>query len=117
MVYFSQLFVSDRKKTTTWTIAFTIHIKHGWQLSTPITPHWKVELSNAHGSLFLRAPQELQDMNARRINKYKELVASHAECHRSVFPVINTCLNNITGASNSIDPDKVHVYIYVHCKV
>ena len=46
-------------------------------------------------------------MNANRIDKYKELMATYAECHRKVVPIINTCLDNITGASASIDPLKV----------
>ena len=46
-------------------------------------------------------------MNANRITKYKELMAKYAECHRKVFPIINTCLDNITAASAFIDPTKV----------
>ena len=46
-------------------------------------------------------------MNERRINKYKELLATFAECHRRVSPVVNTCLDNITGASDFIDAEKV----------
>lgn len=50
--------------------------------------------------------KDLHDMNANRITKYKELMAKYAECHRKVFPIINTCLDNITAASAFIDPAK-----------
>lgn len=53
-------------------------------------------------------------MNERRINKYKELVATFAECHRRVFPVVNTCLDNVTGASESINAVQVST-IQVMC--
>ena len=46
-------------------------------------------------------------MNASRIEKYKELLAQHSECHRRVLPVVNTCLDNITEASNAISAEKV----------
>lgn len=46
-------------------------------------------------------------MNERRINKYKGLVETFAECNRRVFPVINTCLDNIVQASNTVDATKV----------
>jgi len=50
--------------------------------------------------------KNLQEMNGRRCSSYKELVASYADCHRKVFPVINTCLDNITEASNSVNPEQ-----------
>ncbi len=50
-------------------------------------------------------------MNERLLNKYKELVAQFAECQRRVLPVVNTCLNNITGASEFIDAVKVRVWV------
>ena len=54
--------------------------------------------------------QNLQEMNGRRSSSYKELVASYADCHRKVFPVINTCLDNITEASNSVNPEQVSLW-------
>ena len=48
-------------------------------------------------------------MNTDHINSYKALIAAYAECHRRVNPVINTCLNNITAASEAINPDTVGV--------
>ena len=51
--------------------------------------------------------QNLQDMNAARNRKYGELLSTYADSHRKVFPVINTCLDNITEASNSVNPEQV----------
>ncbi len=50
-------------------------------------------------------------MNERLLNKYKELLAQFAECQRRVLPVVNTCLNNITEASNFVDAVKVRVCV------
>lgn len=50
-------------------------------------------------------------MNTEHINSYKALIAAYAECHRRVNPVINTCLNNITAASEAISPDTVGVVL------
>ena len=50
---------------------------------------------------------EFQDMNARRINKYKELLGQFSECHRRVQPVVNTCLDNITKASDEVNAEEV----------
>ena len=52
-------------------------------------------------------------MNERLLNKYKELLAQFAECQRRVLPVVNTCLNNITEASNFVDAVKVRVCVCV----
>lgn len=49
---------------------------------------------------------EFQDMNARRISKYKELLGQFAECHRRVHPVVNTCLDNITKASDEVSAEE-----------
>lgn len=49
---------------------------------------------------------ELQDMNGRRINKYKELLGQFAECNRRVNPVVNTCLDNITKASDNVNAEE-----------
>ena len=46
-------------------------------------------------------------MNANRMEKYKELIGVFAESQRRVLPVVNTCLDNITAASNSVDPKQV----------
>lgn len=46
-------------------------------------------------------------MNANRIIEYKRIIATYAESQRRVLPVVNTCLDNITGASEAMDPVKV----------
>lgn len=51
--------------------------------------------------------QDLQDMNANRIIEYKRIVAAYSESQRRVLPVVNTCLDNITAASEAMDPVKV----------
>jgi hypothetical protein len=51
--------------------------------------------------------QSLQDMNANRITEYKRIIASYSDCQRRVLPVVNTCLDNITAASEAMDPTKV----------
>jgi thyroid hormone receptor interactor 10 len=51
--------------------------------------------------------QNLQDMNAKRMEKYSSLVTQCAECNRRVFPVVNTCLDNIVQGSSAVDPVKV----------
>ncbi len=54
--------------------------------------------------------QEVEGMNARLINKYKDLVSQYSDCHRRVLPVVNTCLDNITSASEFVDANKVCNY-------
>lgn len=46
-------------------------------------------------------------LNTNHLNAYKALVSAYAESHRRVNPVINTCLDNITAASDAIDAQKV----------
>ena len=52
-------------------------------------------------------------LNTDHINRYKSIVASYAESHRKVHPVVNTCLNNITTSSENIDPLKVHHLTFI----
>eukprot|EP00731_Ephydatia_muelleri_P023768 Em0016g39a len=47
---------------------------------------------------------ELQTMNAARMEKFKALLVTYAECNRKVFPIINTCLDNITQSANKVNP-------------
>ena len=49
-------------------------------------------------------------MNAKRINQFKEIIASFSDGQRKVLPVVNTCLDNITAASNNMDDVKVCTY-------
>ena len=46
---------------------------------------------------------ELQTMNAARMDKFKALLVTYAECNRKVFPIINTCLDNITQSGNKVN--------------
>ena len=46
-------------------------------------------------------------MNAARMDKFKALLATYAECNRKVFPIINTCLDNITQSANKVNPAQV----------
>ena len=58
-------------------------------------------------SLLPSLPQNLQGMNAKRMEKYSSLVAQCADCYRRVFPVVNTCLDNIAQGSAAVDATKV----------
>jgi septal ring factor EnvC (AmiA/AmiB activator) len=60
-----------------------------------------LELMPNHMNTFMQ-------MNTVHIDTYKGLVAAYAECQRRVHPVINTCLNNMTAASDAIDHDTVY---------
>ena len=53
-------------------------------------------------------------MNAKRMEKYSSLVTQCAECNRRVFPVVNTCLDNIVQGSAAVDPVKVGVRVRVY---
>ncbi|CAI8014107.1 Formin-binding protein 1-like, partial [Geodia barretti] len=50
--------------------------------------------------------QNMQDMNAKRMERFSSLVTQCAECNRRVFPVVNTCLDNVVQASAAVDPVK-----------
>lgn len=50
--------------------------------------------------------QSLQDMNGKRMERLSNLVTQCAECNRRVFPVVNTCLDNIVQTSSAVDPVK-----------
>lgn len=54
-------------------------------------------------------------MNAARMEKFKALLVTYAECNRKVFPIINTCLDNITQSANKVDPVQVLVCACVVC--
>ena len=46
-------------------------------------------------------------MNANRITEYRRIISVFSESQRKVLPVVNTCLDNITAASEAMDPVKV----------
>ncbi|XP_071541311.1 formin-binding protein 1-like isoform X1 [Panulirus ornatus] len=45
----------------------------------------------------------LQDLDERRINNFKNLLKKSVEIERSVFPIINKCLDGIVSAADSVD--------------
>lgn len=47
--------------------------------------------------------QSLQDLDEKRINNFKNLLKKSVEIERSVFPIINKCLDGIVSAADSID--------------
>ncbi|KAK3857146.1 hypothetical protein Pcinc_036584, partial [Petrolisthes cinctipes] len=47
--------------------------------------------------------QGLQDLDEKRINNFKNLLKKSVEIERSVFPIINKCLDGIVSAAESID--------------
>ncbi|XP_068236405.1 formin-binding protein 1 isoform X4 [Palaemon carinicauda] len=47
--------------------------------------------------------QCLQDLDEKRINNFKNLLKKSVEIERSVFPIINKCLDGIVTAADSID--------------
>ncbi|XP_069943475.1 formin-binding protein 1-like isoform X1 [Cherax quadricarinatus] len=47
--------------------------------------------------------QGLQDLDEKRINNFKNLLKKSVEIERSVFPIINKCLDGIVSAADSID--------------
>lgn len=82
--------------------SFTLPLSPSHSLST--------SLSFLSHSLPLSPPpslQNLQEMNAKRMEKYSSLVSQCAECNRRVFPVVNTCLDNIVQGSAAVDSTKV----------
>ncbi len=46
-------------------------------------------------------------MNANRITEYKRIISVFSESQRRVLPVVNTCLDNITAASDAMNPNQV----------
>ncbi len=46
-------------------------------------------------------------MNGKRITEYKRIVSVFSESQRKVLPVVNTCLDNITAASETMNTDQV----------
>ena len=47
------------------------------------------------------------DLNSRHLKQYQAMLSAYAESHRRVGPVINTCLDNITAASEAVVPETV----------
>ncbi|KAK7081715.1 Formin-binding protein 1 [Halocaridina rubra] len=47
--------------------------------------------------------QSLQDLDEKRINNFKNLLKKSVDIERSVFPIINKCLDGVVNAADSID--------------
>ncbi|CAL4105034.1 unnamed protein product, partial [Meganyctiphanes norvegica] len=62
------------------------------------------QLQNDHYSTVMPGIfQSLQDMDEKRINNFKNLLIKSVDIERSVFPIINKCLDGIVSAANKID--------------
>lgn len=59
--------------------------------------------SDHYNSIMPGIFQSLQDMDEKRINNFKNLLKKSVETERSVFPIINKCLDGIISAADSID--------------
>jgi len=46
-------------------------------------------------------------MNAHRISQFKDIISNFSNSQRKVLPVVNTCLDNITAASENMDANNV----------
>ena len=60
--------------------------------------------------------QSMQEMNVKRMERFSALVSQCAECNRRVFPVVNTCLDNVAQASAAVDPAKVGHFPVCLCR-
>ncbi|CAH1786841.1 unnamed protein product [Owenia fusiformis] len=56
-----------------------------------------------YGVLMPQIFQQLQDMDEKRITQQSDFIKRSAEVERSVIPIINTCLDGIVKASESIN--------------
>ncbi|ELU13004.1 hypothetical protein CAPTEDRAFT_199738 [Capitella teleta] len=50
--------------------------------------------------------QDLQDMDKKRIARVQEFVRQGAEIERSIMPIVNTCIDGMVTAANSMNPDE-----------
>lgn len=51
--------------------------------------------------------QQLQELDDKRIKQIENYTRKGVEIERSVFPIINKCLDGIIRVADSIDPEKV----------
>ena len=56
--------------------------------------------------------QSLQELDERRILNFKSLLKKSVDIERSVFPIINKCLDGIVGAADSINEKNVSIFKY-----
>lgn len=65
------------------------------------------ELQSQHFQFLLPAVfQQLQELDDKRIKQIENYTRKGVEIERSVFPIINKCLDGIIRAADSIDPEK-----------
>ena len=56
--------------------------------------------------------QQLEELDDKRIKQIENYIRKGVDIERSVFPIINKCLDGIIRAADSIDPEKVHNSFY-----
>ena len=49
----------------------------------------------------------LQELDDKRIKQIENFIRKGVDIERSVFPIINKCLDGIIRAADSVDPEKV----------
>lgn len=52
--------------------------------------------------------QQLQELDDKRIKQIENYIRKGVDVERSVFPIINKCLDGIIRAADSVDPEKVN---------
>lgn len=61
--------------------------------------------------------QQLQELDDKRVKQIENYIRKGVEIERSVFPIINKCLDGILRAADSIDPQNVYqasiAFIYI----
>ena len=51
--------------------------------------------------------QQLQDMDEKRVSKVQKFIESSADIERSVMPIMNTCIDGMVAAAQTIDCKQV----------
>jgi hypothetical protein len=74
--------------------------------------HFQLDKTNEMQNMFYRTwmPavfQGLQDLDANRIRCVRNYMKQSAEVEKSVYPIINKCLDGILRASSEIDENVV----------
>ena len=57
--------------------------------------------------------QKLQSIDENRINKIKSYIKQSADIERNIIPIINTCIDGMVKASDSINPEEVCITLIV----
>lgn len=56
--------------------------------------------------------QALQELDDKRIKQIENFIRKGVDIERSVFPIINKCLDGIIRAADSVDPEKVTYFLH-----